>query len=72
MWRQYHEAAGHAGVKRALTTAFLLAWNEGDRKRLQLGCADRSLQRGRTEPRAILYPVLVSYPMEILAVDFCP
>ena len=73
MWKQHHEAAAHAGAERTSTTLrrrFFWVDMEKEVRGFQSGCVVCSLQKDRTEPRAPLNPVTVTYPLEVVALDF--
>ena len=73
VWRRAHLAAAHAGVERTvaqLRRRFYWPGLEGAVSIFQQGCVACSLQHKRVEPRAQLQPFEVSYPLEILAIDF--
>uniref|UniRef100_A0AAZ1XPG3 Gypsy retrotransposon integrase-like protein 1 n=1 Tax=Oreochromis aureus TaxID=47969 RepID=A0AAZ1XPG3_OREAU len=72
VWEKYHEAAAHAGVEKTLSRIrrfFYWPSMEEEVREFQLGCAACSL-RDRNRPRAPLHPIIVSYPLEIVALDF--
>ena len=72
-WREIHEAAAHAGLDRTLAQLrrrFYWPGMEGEVRRFHQGCVACSLQKSRVEPRAPLQPFDVSYPLEVLAIDF--
>lgn len=73
VWKQHHEAVAHAGAERTLTTLRQrFFWVDMEREvwGFQSGCVVCSLQNNRAEPRAPLNPVPVTYPLEVLALDF--
>ena len=73
VWRGVHEAAAHAGVERTLAQLrrrFYWPGMEGEVRGFHQRCATCGLQKDRVEPRAPLQPFEVSYPLEILAIDF--
>lgn len=73
VWRRHHEAAAHAGTGRTLTTLrrrFFWVGMEQEVRGLQSKCVVCSLQKDRAEPRAPLNPVTVTYPLEVVALDF--
>ncbi len=73
VWRSVHEATAHAGVERTLSRIrqrFYWPCMEGEVRQLQQGCVACSLQRERVEPRAPLKPIAVSYPLEVVGLDF--
>lgn len=43
---------------------------EGEVRQFHQSCVACSLQRERVEPRAPLNPVSVSYPLEVVGLDF--
>ena len=72
-WREVHIAAAHAGVERTLAQLrrrFYWPGMEGAVQRYHRGCVACSLQNRRMEPKAPLQPFEVSYPLEIIALDF--
>ncbi|CAI5638873.1 unnamed protein product [Oreochromis niloticus] len=72
VWEKYHGAAAHAGVEKTLSRIrcfFYWPSMEEEVREFQLGCAACSL-RDRNRPRAPLHPIIVSYPLEIVALDF--
>lgn len=72
VWEKYHEAAAHAGVEKTLSRIrrfFYWPSMEEEVREFQLGCAACGL-RDRNRPRAPLHPVIVSYPLEVVALDF--
>ena len=73
VWRGIHEAAAHAGVERTLAQLrrrFYWTGMEGAVRTFHQRCVTCSLQKARVEPRAPLQPVVVSYPLEMVAIDF--
>uniref|UniRef100_A0A1A8IMM1 Gypsy retrotransposon integrase-like protein 1 n=2 Tax=Nothobranchius TaxID=28779 RepID=A0A1A8IMM1_NOTKU len=72
VWRKYHEAAAHAGVEKTLSRIrrfFFWPGMENEVRGFHLGCAACSL-RNRDQPRAPLKPIVVSYPLEVVALDY--
>ncbi|XP_070405900.1 uncharacterized protein [Nothobranchius furzeri] len=73
VWMRIHEAAAHAGVDRTLARVrqkFYWPDQEGEVRRYHQGCVACSLQREKVELRAPLNPVVVSYPLEVIGLDF--
>lgn len=73
VWRTIHEAAAHAGVDRTLSwirRRFFWPAMEKEVRQFHLGCVACGLQRDRREPRAPLNPITVSYPLEVVGLDF--
>ena len=73
VWREIHEAAAHAGLDRTLAQLrrrFYWPDMEGEVRKFHQSCVACSLQKARVEPRAPLQPFEVSYPTEVLAIDF--
>lgn len=73
VWRRYHEATAHAGAERTLSSLrrhFFWIGMEKEVRGFQSGCVTCSLQKDRAEPRAPLSPIDVSYPLEVVALDF--
>uniref|UniRef100_A0AAY5L9X8 Gypsy retrotransposon integrase-like protein 1 n=1 Tax=Esox lucius TaxID=8010 RepID=A0AAY5L9X8_ESOLU len=73
VWKKHHEATAHAGVERTLTHLrqhFFWPCMEEEVRGFHSGCVTCSLHKDRTEPRAPLNPIPVSYPLEIIALDF--
>ena len=73
VWREVHHAVAHAKVERTLAQLrrrFYWSGMEGAARRFQQTCVPCSLQKGRTECRAPLQPFEVSYPLEVVALDF--
>uniref|UniRef100_A0A8C7WS27 Gypsy retrotransposon integrase-like protein 1 n=1 Tax=Oryzias sinensis TaxID=183150 RepID=A0A8C7WS27_9TELE len=73
VWRRVHEAAAHAGIDKTLVSLrknFYWPGMEGEVRQFHQGCAACSLQKSRVEPKAPLHPVTVSYPLEVIALDF--
>ena len=73
VWKQHHEAAAHAGAGRTLMTLrrrFFWVDMEREVRHLQSECVVCGLQKDRAEPRAPLNPVTVTYPLEVIALDF--
>ncbi|XP_049897830.1 uncharacterized protein LOC126388653 [Epinephelus moara] len=73
VWRRVHEAAANAGVDRTLARLrlrFYWAGMEGEVRQFHQGCVACSPQRERVEPRAPLNPISVSYPLEVVGLDF--
>ena len=73
VWRELHVAAAHAGPDRTLAQLrrrFYWPGMEGEVRRFHQGCAACGLQRDRVEPRAPLHPFAVSYPLEVIGIDF--
>lgn len=73
VWKKIHEATAHAGVERTLNRICQrFYWPELEREvhQLQQGCVACCLQRERVEPKAPLNPFAVSYPLEVVGLDF--
>lgn len=73
VWKRVHEAAAHAGVERTLSRIrqrFYWPGMEGEVRQFHQGCVACSLQKDRVAPRAPLNPISVSYPLEIVGMDF--
>ena len=73
VWSAMHTAAAHAGAERTLMQLrrrFYWPGMEGEVRRFQQECVACSLQKPRVEPRAPLQPFDVSFPMEVIAIDF--
>lgn len=73
VWRHHHLAAAHAGAGRILTTlrrCFFWVDMESEVRGFQSGCVVCSLQKDRKGPRAPLNPVIVTYPLEVVAINF--
>ncbi|CAJ1087311.1 unnamed protein product [Xyrichtys novacula] len=73
VWGSVHEATAHAGVERTLSRIrqrFYWPNMEGEVRQLQQGCVACSLRRERVEPRAPLKLIEVSYPLEVVGLDF--
>uniref|UniRef100_A0A667W970 Gypsy retrotransposon integrase-like protein 1 n=1 Tax=Myripristis murdjan TaxID=586833 RepID=A0A667W970_9TELE len=73
VWRRHHEAAAHAGAERTLSSLRRhFFWTDMDKevRGFQSGCTTCSIQKDRTEPRAPLCPIEVTYPLEVVALDF--
>lgn len=72
VWRRYHDASAHAGVSRTLSRVRLhFFWPKMEEivKGYHLGCVACGLQKGKNE-KAPLNPVLVSFPLEVVSLDF--
>ena len=73
VWRKIHEAVAHAVVDRTLSRIrqrFYWPDQEGEVRRLHQSRVACSLQRGKVEPRAPVNPITVSYPLEVIGLDF--
>ena len=72
-WRGIHLSTAHAGPERTLTQLrrrFYWPGMEEEVRALHQSCVSCSLQHKRVEPRAPLQPFNVSYPLEVVAIDF--
>ena len=72
-WRGIHLSSAHAGPERTLTQLrrrFYWPGMEGEVNAFHQGCVSCSLQHKRVEPKAPLHPFEVSYPLEVVAIDF--
>ena len=73
VWRESHEAAAHAGVERTLDwirRRFYWPNMEGEVRSFHRSCVACSLQRETVRPKAPLNPIVASYPLEIVGIDF--
>lgn len=73
VWEQHHKSAAHAGAGRTLLTLrrrFFWVGMETQVRQFQAECVTCSLQRDKVEPRAPLNPVTVTFPLEVVALDF--
>lgn len=72
VWKRYHDASAHAGVARTLSRVrhnFYWPKMEETMKGFHLGCVICGLQKGRDD-KAPLHPIEVSFPLEVIALDF--
>lgn len=72
VWKRYHEASAHAGIARTLSRVrhhFYWPKMEETVKGFHLGCVSCGLQKGK-EDKAPLNPIEVSFPLEVVALDF--
>lgn len=73
VWRQCHEAAAHAGAERTMTwirRRFYWPDMEEEVRQWQQECVPCGLQKGRVELKASLHPIPMSYPLEVIGLDF--
>uniref|UniRef100_A0A3B1KBC2 Gypsy retrotransposon integrase-like protein 1 n=1 Tax=Astyanax mexicanus TaxID=7994 RepID=A0A3B1KBC2_ASTMX len=73
VWERYHEATGHAGVEKTLLRIrnhFYWPQMEEKVRGFHSGCVSCGLQKGKGDPKAPLHPINVSFPLEVLALDF--
>lgn len=73
VWEKYHQAAGHAGVERTLAVIrrhFFWPWMEMEVRQMYHSCVTCSLQKDKDMPKAPLQPISVSFPLEVVAMDF--
>lgn len=72
VWKKYHEAAGHAGVERTVASMqrnFFWVNMESEVREMQQNCMTCSL-KDKATAKAPLHPISVSFPLEIVAMDF--
>lgn len=73
VWKKHHEAAGHAGAERTLASIrrhFFWVNMEAEVRQMQQVCVTCSLQKDKTIVKAPLHPIPVSFPLEVVAMDF--
>uniref|UniRef100_A0A3P9MEE5 Gypsy retrotransposon integrase-like protein 1 n=1 Tax=Oryzias latipes TaxID=8090 RepID=A0A3P9MEE5_ORYLA len=73
VWKKMHEATAHAGVDRTLAglrQRFFWPNMEREVRQFHQGCVSCNLQKEQVKPRAPLNPIAVSYPLEIVGIDF--
>uniref|UniRef100_A0AAQ4Q030 Gypsy retrotransposon integrase-like protein 1 n=1 Tax=Gasterosteus aculeatus aculeatus TaxID=481459 RepID=A0AAQ4Q030_GASAC len=73
VWQKYHEAAGHPGIERTLANirrCFYWPRMEEEVQGFHSGCVVCSLKKDKIEAKAPLNPIVVSYPLEVVALDF--
>ncbi|KAL7882597.1 hypothetical protein SRHO_G00002550 [Serrasalmus rhombeus] len=73
VWLRYHEATGHSGVEKTLLRIrwhFYWPQMEEEVRGFQSGCVSCGLQKGNMELKAPLHPISVSFPLEVIALDF--
>lgn len=73
VWEKYHQATGHAGVERTLAVIrrhFFWPRMETEVCQMHHKCVTCSLQKDKDMPKAPLQPIAVSFPLEVVAMDF--
>lgn len=72
VWKSYRNASAHAGVARTLSRVrYHFYWPKMEEtvKGFHLGCVVCGLQKGKND-KAPLNPILVSFPLEVVSLDF--